>query len=87
MKITAKMLEEKGACESQIVIFRKEWPKGAIVNKKNALRAVELDLDIKWAAVTFFAVAARAEYEKVRDATLAEYEKACALAFVEASKK
>jgi hypothetical protein len=86
MKITAKMLEDKGACKDQIDIFREEWPRGATVTKKNALRAVELGLDIYWAAERFLTAAAWAEYEKVEAAARVEYNKVTAAAWAEYKK-
>jgi hypothetical protein len=86
MKITAKMLQKQGACQEQVDLFRKEWPQGAVVNKKNALRAVELGLDIRWVAVKFLKAPAWAEYKKVTAAAWAEYEKVTAPALAEYNK-
>ena len=98
MKITAAMLRKHGACEYQVKIFCKEWPNGAVVNEKNALRAVELELDVGWLATNLLSVAVWASYRKARDAASAayrkaadvaetQYQKAVALAFVDAVKQ
>ena len=76
MKITAAMLEKHGAREEEVKVFRREWPKGAVVNKKNALRAVELELDVGWLATNLLSVAVWALYRKARDAASAAYRKA-----------
>lgn len=48
--ITDAHLKEMNACENQRIRFRKEWPNGAKVLKKNLLRAAEMNLDLKWLA-------------------------------------
>lgn len=62
-RVTALMLRGKGACEDQEAIFQMEWPKGAPVNKATILRAVELRLDVEWAADRFLEAQARDEYK------------------------
>jgi hypothetical protein len=46
--ITADMLKGMNACENQIIKFRREWPRGARLFKKNLLRAAELNMDLMW---------------------------------------
>ena len=76
MKITAAMLRKHGACKYQVKIFCKEWPNGAVVNEKNALRAVELELDVGWLATNLLSGAAWVSYRKARDAAWAKHRKA-----------
>ena len=73
MKITAAMLRRMGACEEQVAAFEEEWPDGADVTEKNALRAVALGLDVDWLATRV-----------LNGAALEQYDKAIALAFVAA---
>ena len=87
MKITAAMLRKHDACEEQVKVFCKEWPNGAVVNKKNALRAVALRLDVNWAAIMLLSRVVWASYRKARDAAEAKRCKAVALAFVDAVKQ
>jgi hypothetical protein len=46
--ITSRHLYAVGACDSQIRKFRKEWPDGVRLLKKNIMRAAEIGLDICW---------------------------------------
>ena len=62
--ITVAFLEDCCACEDQVEIFEKEWPKGAEVTKENVIRALELGLDLDW-LVCGFASAVQFEYWRV----------------------
>ena len=97
MKITADMLRERGACEEQVLVFEKEWPKGTDVTLEAALRAVELGLDLEWFAASFLSGEAWEAYQKAtapsleaywkaKDTAWEAYEKATAPALVEAWK-
>ena len=46
--ITSRHLRAMTACDSQIKKFRKEWPNGVRLLKKNLMRAAEIGLDIPW---------------------------------------
>ena len=81
--ITPKLLVSLNACEEQYQKFVDEWPDGAEVTVANVLRAIEIDLDLDWFIREFFTPTALDEYERVRDAALAEYEKATAPALAE----
>ncbi len=51
MRITAKKLRAKGACEPDIEAFEKQWPKGCNVTRENcriAFRASKMS--VMWAA-------------------------------------
>ena len=50
MRVTTAELRGKGACESQVLLFKKEWGAGCEVTLPNLLRAVELNLNISWFA-------------------------------------
>jgi hypothetical protein len=52
MRITVEQLCEANACSEQVEVFAKEWPDGIEVTQDSVDRAVELDLDIGWLAVT-----------------------------------
>ena len=93
MKITKRQLQRLQACTEQVNLFATEWPEGCEVSEQNALRAIELGLDIDWLAKNVLTgdklaeyekvcAPAWAEYKKVRDQALAEYYKVCAMAFV-----
>lgn len=51
--ITHEMLLGLDACYRQRVKFRKEWPDGMPLRRKNLLRAAEIGLDVHWAASAF----------------------------------
>lgn len=46
--ITSRHLHAIGACGSQIKKFRREWPDGMKLLKKNLMRASEIGLDVPW---------------------------------------
>jgi len=48
MKITVGLLRKLKACDSQIETFKKVFPKGAQVNKKNYLKAIAKNLSVDW---------------------------------------
>ena len=48
--ITADLLRALDACEEEIDLFASEWPQGCEVTDENALRAVELGIDVDWLA-------------------------------------
>ena len=93
MKITKRQLQRLQACTEQVNLFATEWPSGCEVSEQNALRAIELGLDVDWLAKNVLTGDKLAEYDKVRDqaqaeyykaytSARAEYNKACAMAFV-----
>ena len=50
MLITRELLERRAACLDQAAIFAAEWPEGTEITLAAAMRAVELGLDLEWAA-------------------------------------
>ena len=66
-RITAKFLLDLGAMPdcNDLETFRAEWPRGCAVNEKNANRALELGLDVRWLAKK---VLPDASHAKARDA-------------------
>jgi hypothetical protein len=64
-----------GACREQRAVFRKEWPDGAPVTVRAALRAVALGLDLEWLASKLFPSSLWAEYERQEAPLWAEYER------------
>ena len=47
MKITSEFLEKHDACSDQYKLFRKTFPKGAVINLSNAHRAAAAGLMVK----------------------------------------
>ncbi len=47
-RITAEWLEKKDACSFQVSEFKRLFPTGATVNKKNIMRASRGRLDLDW---------------------------------------
>jgi len=62
MYITVNMLRAHGACETSVEIFATEWPKGVEVTEESCFRAIELGLDIDWAARTYLSEPYLREY-------------------------
>ena len=75
-RITAKMLRDAGACNDQVVLFEREWPNGARVTLTNCRRAIELGLNLDWAACRFLPAPGRAVYEQAVAPAWAAYEQA-----------
>ena len=75
-KITAEWLEELGANEECPVMeaFTHEWPDGARVTKKNALRAREIGLRFKWLADRVFPAPVLAQCVRVHDEAFSLWE-------------
>ena len=78
MKVTAEMLREKGACESQAEKFEAEWPNGVKIAEASARRAKELGLNTRWFAMHFLAHGALKIYLAADAAAWAVYEEATA---------
>jgi hypothetical protein len=85
MLITAKWLVERDACVEQVRKFRRKYPNGAKLTRKNLLAARAAGLDVFW-LTGFIDPSAWAEYVKARDAAWAEYDKASAPAWAEYDK-
>lgn len=68
MRITTKMLKQVGASCSQLTVFNGEWPDGVDVTKASCLRAVDLRLDVDWAARHLLSGPALAKYKRAIDA-------------------
>lgn len=49
-RLTSGLLLEHGACRDQVAKFKIEWPDGCDVTEATVARAVELKLDLQWAA-------------------------------------
>jgi len=62
MKVTARKLRNKGACEVDVLIFEKEWPKGVEITLEVLQRAAELELGLDWFARAFLPKPARIAY-------------------------
>ena len=91
-RITARMLQSKGACAEQVETFRRLWPRGVVPTEALAIEHAST-FDFQWAATNLLggpALAecervcgpALAEYERVRGPALAEYKRVRGLAFV-----
>ena len=50
MRITAKLLEAHDACESQVVLFRKTFPRGTKVTLAAIAKARKVGLSVEWIA-------------------------------------
>ena len=82
MKITTRLLKSKGACDSQVALFKELFPKGVEITE-SACVAVFDKFDWGWAAENLLSAPAYAEYERVRASAYAEYERVTAPASAE----
>src|ERR1700693_3758700 len=79
MFLTAKILKDKGACEEQVALFEKYFPKGGKVTVEKCVKVAHL-FNFDWAAQNLFLSSASVKYEKARAPASAKYEKARASA-------
>jgi hypothetical protein len=77
MTITVEMLEDAGACSEQVEIFGKEWPEGVEVTEINITRAVELGLELHWAALHLLNEAQGVVFRKLKKEAQLVYNKGC----------
>ena len=49
-RITATWLKEQNACEDQVALFAKTFPRGGKPTKANLLKAARAGLDLDWLA-------------------------------------
>ena len=76
MKLTAKMLQEKGACSKGVRAFKKRWPNGMPVNRKN-LKSELVGFDPHSIAYKFFDGKALKVYYQTRVDGAADLIAAC----------
>jgi hypothetical protein len=53
MFITVRKLKDHGACDEQVEIFEKHWPKGTEVTEKVLRKAHRINLTLSWFAADF----------------------------------
>jgi len=82
--ITAEMLEAKGACKDQVVVFRQLWPDGVVPSLGTCEKAQEAGLDLTWFVDHMLSASAWAAYQAARAPALAAYQAALASALCEA---
>ena len=88
MKITVALLKSKEACEPQVELFERLWPRGLVIPKTDIgrrrvlRRAAENNVDVLWAA-TLLRAKSRAEYCRVCATAWSEYCRAYATAWSE----
>ena len=73
-RITVELLESLDACTDQVETFKELFPKGAPVSMRSFNRARKAGLDVFFLERALSGPAL-AEYQKVKDAAWAEYEK------------
>ena len=76
MTITAKRLEELGACQDQVAAFRAIWGDGPAPMTVEAAVEHAQTFNWKWAAQYLLTYAARAEYKRAAKEAWAEYYRA-----------
>lgn len=81
MRITAKLLDTHDACESQVAVFRKTFPRGTKVTLAAIAKARKVGLSVEWIAELLPASA-----RKVRDAATAPAYKVFNAAIADARK-
>lgn len=70
MFVTAKLLREHGACTREVRAFRRHWPHGCKVLRKNLEIAQKAGLDLCWFGAMCFSGRARGAFRR-------KYSKAC----------
>ena len=75
--ITYRMLKAKGACYTQVELFKKTFPEGAKLSVELAV-SVASKFDFDWAARNLLSEASRAAYEEAVAPLWAAYEEAVA---------
>ena len=85
-RVTSRFLVKLKACEDQLDLFKKVFPRGARLSEASVIKAVEARLDLGWLAAKTLSGLARAEYRKVCALAWSEYEKACGPALAEYDK-
>jgi hypothetical protein len=75
MRITAELLRSHRACTDQLALFEREFPDGMDTSEATLLRAVEVGLDLNWAACWLLPPLLRAEYQSQHAPLWAEYER------------
>lgn len=48
MLITAKWLQEQGACTQEVARFKKLWPRGLRLTRDNLVKVAIANLDVSW---------------------------------------
>ena len=80
-KITSWFLIKLGACEDQLALFKKVFPRGAELSEADVVKAAKAGLHVGWLAENTLSGPALAEYEKVCDLAWSEFEKGRNLAW------
>lgn len=73
VRITADMLRDKRACEDQVGVFAKLFPRGTAVTLKAAVMALKVGLDVEWFARRFVSTRHRRKYRRQFDLMWGEY--------------
>ncbi|MFH1569170.1 MAG: hypothetical protein ABIL09_14340, partial [Gemmatimonadota bacterium] len=83
MRITARMLERKGACEEQWAWFCLYFGRSAEVTLQNCYEAAALGLNLSWAAFFLFPQQPWRKFDRamdrIRKAVWGKFDRACAL--------
>ena len=82
MKITSKLLREKGACEKARKMFARKYPHGVKVTEAACLAQAD-EWDWGWAASLLLSASAWAEYNRAIAPAFAEFDRATAPAWAE----
>lgn len=76
MRITTKLLEQKGACAKQVTLFSRLFPDGCVPTLELCLVHAD-QFDWGWAAEHLLGDVARSEYDRACDVAWSEYDRAC----------
>ena len=87
MRITADMLIERGACESEAERFLEVWPRGALVRRATLMKAVRLGFDIRWFAEHCLSAPMWREFDRADTAASDEYNKIGHASFARMGKR
>ena len=67
MKITAGILEQRGACGSEVKRFKRKWPRGASMSRANIREAAMRGFSTRWAARRLLSPVGRRAWDRAED--------------------
>src|SRR5271157_897748 len=79
MKITVSLLERLRACDSQVELFEKVFPKGCAITERNTLKALQKGLSVDW-LLQFVPYEYKKAYQEATASALKAYQEAKATA-------
>ena len=80
--ITSSFLEKRKACNSQLALFEKVFPRGARLTERNIVKAFKAGLNIGWLVRATLRGPAMSAYRRSICLAMQAYENTCNLAWI-----